>query len=196
MTKTKSWLKVKGKGSGLSLYHHIVTDKRPEGSINTWNVYLSTVLESAQTLFRLILSLLRLKSVSSQASPGSPVCRTPVSPGARLDGAGGAFSWSLRCSSCRTSSVFSRWRSPGTGVTMALWTEEILIQTLINQLKTNYMIKIILVVLQTSFSRSCFSYSALSRISKAEGFSLCLYKFCKMICVFFLFPLCFDHWPK
>lgn len=78
---------------------------------------------SVQTLLRLILSLLRLKSVSSQASPGSPACCTPVSPGGRAGGAGGAFSWSLRCSSCRTSSVFSRWRSPGTGVTMALQRE-------------------------------------------------------------------------
>lgn len=74
---------------------------------------------------RLIRSLLRLKSVSSQASASSPEFGNPVSQGIRLDGAGGAFSWSLRCSSCRTSSVFSRWRSPGPGVTMTLWKQEV-----------------------------------------------------------------------
>lgn len=76
------------------------------------------------TLVRLIRSLLRLKSVSSQASPSSPEFATPASPGCRAGGAGGAFSWSLRCSSWRTSSVFSRWRSPGPGVTMALWQQQ------------------------------------------------------------------------
>lgn len=75
------------------------------------------------TLPRLILSLLRLKSVSSHPSPlacvwppPSPPWRLP--PGSR---AGGAFSWSVRYSSWSTFSVFSLWRSPGTGVFRALW---------------------------------------------------------------------------
>lgn len=116
--------------SDYSLYwlywETLIIDK--EQTLNLWLTALQplkynsiSLPSSVQTLFRLILSLLRLKSVSSQASPASPTCCTPVSPGGRLGGAGGAFSWSLRCSSCRTSSVFSRWRSPGIGVTMALW---------------------------------------------------------------------------
>lgn len=76
---------------------------------------------AASTLGRLIRSLLRLTSVSSQTSPCSPEWGRQVSAGSRPDGGGGAFSWSLRCSSWRTSSVFSRCRSPGPGVTMALW---------------------------------------------------------------------------
>lgn len=71
----------------------------------------------------LILSLLRLKSVSSHPSPAGGA-------GAGLLGllgikAGGAFSWSLRCSSCRTSSVFSLGNSPGTGVTLTTLREAI-----------------------------------------------------------------------
>lgn len=63
----------------------------------------------------LILSLLRLKSVSSHPSPAGGAGAGSL--GLLGIKPGGAFSWSLRCSSCRTSSVFSRGNSPGTGVT-------------------------------------------------------------------------------
>lgn len=76
------------------------------------------------TLPMLIRSLFRLTSVSSQTSAsGPPGWGTRWGPGPSPSGGrpgriGGAFSWSLRCSPCSTSSVFSRSRSPGTGVTL------------------------------------------------------------------------------
>lgn len=79
---------------------------------------------AAVTLPMLIRSLFRLTSVSSQTSASGPPgwgARWGLGPspsGGRPGKIGGAFSWSLRCSPCSTSSVFSRSRSPGTGVTL------------------------------------------------------------------------------
>lgn len=79
---------------------------------------------AAVTLPMLIRSLFRLTSVSSQTSAsGPPGWGARWGPGFSPSGGrpgkiGGAFSWSLRCSPCSTSSVFSRRRSPGTGVTL------------------------------------------------------------------------------
>lgn len=68
----------------------------------------------------LILSLLRFTSVSSQTSPSLKAMFGvwPKVSAGRPGKIGGAFSWSLRCSPCKTSSVFSRSKSPGTGVTL------------------------------------------------------------------------------
>lgn len=66
------------------------------------------------TLLMLILSWLRFKSVSCHASASN---WGGVPSQGLLGTAGGAFSWSLRCSSCRTSSVFSLGSSPGIRVT-------------------------------------------------------------------------------
>ena len=85
--------------------------------------YMINSLSTHDTLVRLILSLLRLKSVSSQPSPPSPGGWGAGSPLGRpgWGAAGGAFSWSLRCSSWRTSSVFSLSTSPpGMELTTAL----------------------------------------------------------------------------
>lgn len=77
---------------------------------------------AAITLPMLIRSLFRLTSVSSQTSASGPPgweARWGLGPspsGGRPGRIGGAFSWSLRCSPCSTSSVFSLSRSPGTGV--------------------------------------------------------------------------------
>lgn len=83
---------------------------------------------AAVTFPMLIRSLFRLTSVSSQTSASGPPgwgTRWGLGPspsGGRPGRIGGAFSWSLRCSPCNTSSVFSRSRSPGTGVTLTtLW---------------------------------------------------------------------------
>lgn len=79
---------------------------------------------AAVTLPMLIRSLFRLTSVSSQTSASGPPewgTRWGLGPSpseGRPGKIGGAFSWSLRCSPCSTSSVFSRSRSPGTGVTL------------------------------------------------------------------------------
>lgn len=79
---------------------------------------------AAVTFPMLIRSLFRLTSVSSQTSASGPPgwgTRWGLGPspsGGRPGRIGGAFSWSLRCSPCNTSSVFSRSRSPGTGVTL------------------------------------------------------------------------------
>lgn len=71
----------------------------------------------------LILSLLRLKSVSSHPSPAGGAGAGSL--GLLGIKAGGAFSWSLRCSSCRTSSVFSLGNSPVTGVTFTILRETV-----------------------------------------------------------------------
>lgn len=82
------------------------------------------LLPGGVTLPMLIRSLFRLTSVSSQTSASGPTgweARWGVGPspsGGRPGRIGGAFSWSLRCSPCSTSSVFSLSRSPGTGVTL------------------------------------------------------------------------------
>lgn len=84
----------------------------------------TAVCLDAITLPMLIRSLLRLTSVSSHTSAsGPPGWGTRWGLGPKPSGGlpgriGGAFSWSLRCSPCSTSSVFSRSRSPGTGVTL------------------------------------------------------------------------------
>lgn len=77
-------------------------------------------IEMFFTLLMLILSLLRFTSVSSQTSASLKTVfgACPRPSAGRPDRMGGAFSWSLRCSPCRTSSVFSRSKSPGTGVTL------------------------------------------------------------------------------
>lgn len=73
----------------------------------------------------LILSLLRLKSVSSHPSPAGGAGAGSL--GLLGIKAGGAFSWSssINCSSCRTSSVFSLGNSPGTSVTFTTLRETI-----------------------------------------------------------------------